>query len=392
MVAALDPGTKVLPVSLTRLAGDIPTGAIWLQEDEAPYFLVPCVVAGKTVRWTESDNKIESLEAFDRIFRDEFKKLGFKTGGDPTNLFEDQKTAGLQIGALIKALRVKTCKTANLLEILVSGSGVMDVEWQIYSVTEARVLARVTTEGGFAVKPRKDFDPFLLVGGVFAENVRRLAADPEFRRIVTAGEPVAQTPLASGLDVRVSAGNRAASLPDAVKRVVTIFAGDAMGSGVVISDDGYVLTNHHVAGGSGQVRVRWQDGSSTVGEVVRSDARRDVAIVKTEPRSAGLSIRSTAAQLGETVFAVGTPLDKNFANTLTRGIVSGTRLIDGLPMIQSDVAIDHGNSGGPLLDEKGQILALTVSRVEPDGVGHDINFFIPIADALKALGVQQPAD
>jgi len=57
-------------------------------------------------------------------------------------------------------------------------------------------------------------------------------------------------------------------------------------------------------------------------------------------------------------------------------------------VIQSDVAIDHGSSGGPLLDEKGQIVALTVSRAEPDGVGHDINFFIPIADALKALAIQ----
>ena len=161
-----------------------------------------------------------------------------------------------------------------------------------------------------------------------------------------------------------------------------------MGSGVVISDDGYVLSNHHVAGSSGKVRIHWADGTDTVGEVIRGDARRDVALIKTQPRQPGLAIRSAPAQLGETVFAVGTPLDKKLANTLTRGIVSATRLVDGLPVIQSDVAVDHGNSGGPLLDEKGQIVALTVSRYEPDNVSHNISFFIPIADALAALGLK----
>jgi S1-C subfamily serine protease len=135
------------------------------------------------------------------------------------------------------------------------------------------------------------------------------------------------------------------------------------------------------------VRVRWADGTESIGDVVRSDARRDVALVRAAPKASPLAIRNTPLQLGETVFAIGTPLKAEFANTLTRGIVSGTRLIDGLPMIQSDVAIDHGNSGGPLLDEQGRITALAVSRYEEDGVGHSINFFIPIDDALKALNL-----
>ena len=180
----------------------------------------------------------------------------------------------------------------------------------------------------------------------------------------------------------------AVPIATAVKSVVTIFAGEGFGSGVLISQDGYILTNHHVAGSNGRVRVRWADGTETVGEVLRGDPRRDVALIKVSANGAPLPIRTSAAQLGETVFAVGTPLDKTLANTLTRGIVSGTRLIEGQAVIQSDVAIDHGNSGGPLLDEKGQIVALTVSRYEENNVGHDISFFIPIQDALNALGLK----
>jgi S1-C subfamily serine protease len=180
----------------------------------------------------------------------------------------------------------------------------------------------------------------------------------------------------------------AVPIAGAVKSVVMIYAGDGMGSGFVISPDGYVLTNHHVAGDRGQVRVHWADGSDTVGDVVRADRRRDVALIRTNAKAAALPIRMQQAQLGEGVFVVGTSLDKELQNTLTKGIVSANRLYEGLTFIQSDAAIDHGNSGGPLLDERGQVLDLTQWTYSPDGVSHNLNFFIPIDDALKALALE----
>ena len=383
-------GVQVQPVSLTRLAGNIAAGTPWFQEASPPYFLMPCILTEKPIRWSEADNKIGGFEAFERIFRDELKKAGFRAGGDPTNLFEDQKAADLQVGALINMLRVRTCATTSV-STVTGGTGVMEVEWQIYSVTQAKILARITTRGGFEIKSRRDFDLTPLIRGIFGDNVARLAADEQFRRLVTLSAPtvVAPTvPTTSAVKIALAPGDRVTSLASAVKSVVTIYAGDGLGSGVLVSDDGYVLTNHHVAGSSGQVRVHWPDGTDTIGEVVRGDPRRDVALVKTTAKGPALAVRRTGAQLGETVFAIGTPLDKQFASTLTRGIVSATRLVDGLAMIQSDVAVDHGNSGGPLLDEKGQIIALTVSGYQPDNVSHNINFFIPIVDALAALDLK----
>jgi serine protease Do len=180
-------------------------------------------------------------------------------------------------------------------------------------------------------------------------------------------------------------------LNDAVNSVVSIFAGESLGSGVLISSDGYILTNHHVAGASGRVRIRWADGAESVGEVIRGDARRDVALIKASPRAVALSIRHTPAQLGETVFAVGTPLDKELAGTVTRGVVSSNRQLDGQSWIQSDVAVTHGNSGGPLLDESGALLGLTDWGVAPNGVSANLNFFIPIEDALRALALKPGA-
>ncbi len=379
---------RTLPIALTRIAGNIPAGTAWaeLSAGSVPW---PCKPK-ELVKWEEADNTLPT-ETFARVFRDEIKAAGFATSGDPNNLFEsDTAKPEYQLGALITNIKLRHCyREALPFKEFWDTSLVMSVEWQFYSVTQARVIARLTSSGGFETKTKDPSFVEVLSGG-FADNVRRLTNDEQFRRLVTSGAPASAAPAAAAAPISVTFASAAQPVPlnIAVKSVVTIFAGEGMGSGVLISSDGYILTNHHVAGSNGRVRVRWPDGEDTVGEVIRGDPRRDVALVKTAARGAPLGIRPAPAQLGETVFAVGTPLDKQFATTLTRGIVSATRLIEGLPVIQSDVAIDHGNSGGPLLDEKGQILALTVSRVEPDGVGHDINFFIPIAEALKALDLQ----
>jgi serine protease Do len=265
----------------------------------------------------------------------------------------------------------------------------MDIEWQIYSMSQGKVVARVTTHGGFNMKPQKKEDYGRLIGEAFTDNVLRLAADERFRQLVTGGAPATAPPPTASLRFVPAVGT--VPVGAAVKGVVSIFAGDGLGSGVLISPEGYILTNHHVAGDGGRVRIRWSDGVDTIGEVVRSDRRRDIAVVKTTPRAQALVIRHTPVQLGETVLAIGTPLDKELAGTLTRGIVSANRMLQGQSWIQSDVAVTHGNSGGPLLDEKGAIVGITAWGVEPNGASANLNFFIPIEDALTVLALTPQA-
>jgi S1-C subfamily serine protease len=387
--APLPVGVKPRPISLTRIAANIPPGTPWADEAlvGGPVPL-PCGLdRGVQVSlWKEADNRIESIETWDRVLRQELTLAGFRAGGDPTNLFEQQQTSDLQLGALITDLRLRSCLQSSIAGDTLGGSTVMSVEWQVFSVAEGRVLARISTRGGVVLKQTKGGTALGLITGAFGDNVRRLAADPQFRQLVTSSTsrpPAALAPTS----LRLASAEGSVPLATAVKSVVSIFAGDGLGSGVVISPDGYILTNHHVAGADGQVRIRWPDGTDTVGEVVRGDRRRDVALIKATPKAVALPIRRTPVQVGESVFAIGTPLRKEFANTLTRGVVSATRELEGQSMIQSDVAVDHGNSGGPLLDEQGRIVAITVSRYEPDGVSRNINFFIPIDDALKALAL-----
>jgi len=172
--------------------------------------------------------------------------------------------------------------------------------------------------------------------------------------------------------------------------VVTVFAGDGHGSGFLIDGRGYLLTNEHVVRAAQRVRVRFESGSETIGAVVGTDARRDVALVKLDNVPAnGLPIRLERPEVGSEVYAVGSPLDEKLSATVTKGIVSAYRTEDGLEFIQSDVNILPGNSGGPLLDRNGNVVGISEAiRMFAEDVPAGIAFFIPIAEALKSLDIR----
>lgn len=382
VVAPLDAGASVAPITFARIAANIPDGKVFAKFLKPLPCLTPAIARADELHWRSKMNQFASSD-FEGIFRDELAKAGFKVSGDPNNLFQSgDETTDLQVGALITDFQVRGCYPA-------SGSGVVEVEWQVYSTTADKVLARFPTRGG--VRGEKADQPGELLVALlhksFAENVRQLAADPRFRRLVLNASLSDNAPTTSSrpLVIAYRSDGKALTLTDAAKGAVVIFAGSGMGSGVLISADGYILTNHHVAGESGRVRVRWADGSETVGQVLRSDRRRDVALIKVDaPKGRPLAIRRTPVDLGETVFAIGTPLSDELQNTVTRGIVSATRKLDGQTFIQSDAGMTHGNSGGPLVDEKGAVVGLA-DLTSDNSKGSTLNFFIPINEALKVL-------
>jgi prepilin-type processing-associated H-X9-DG protein len=295
----------------------------------------------------------------------------------------------LQVGAMIRSFRLQTC---TRLRDNTEGSASIEVEWQVYSAEEGKVVAKVTTSGSYSTDDTANRIIERLLNGAFKRAAQDFADDSTLLRIVRTGQVKREaatplTPLAIALPAP-----RQTPIAQAGSAVVSIVLADGHGSGVLVSSDGYILTNRHVAGESGKVHVVWADGHESSGVVLRADRKRDVALVKVDaPKAQPLTIRHEAAQLSETVFAIGTPLEKELSGTLTRGIVSGLRITDGQPFIQSDVSINHGNSGGPLLDEKGQIVGLAVSGLFAGEAPMGVNFFIPIDDALKVLALTPQA-
>lgn len=382
-VPPLPAGQTARPVALTRVGS--------LLRDEqvigTSLYGVICVEAFN-LRWKEVADDFVGLK---ELFGEELKAAGFRPDMDPADLFADTRNSrtDLQVGAMLRSVDARLCE--NLTSR--TGSMTLTVQWQVYSTLRREVVATIeTTRGVKDVKIASKQQSRSLGQAAFAENVRALLVDERFRQLVTSPDPVGST-VAEAAAPKVAirlAGARGGpvTMAQASGSVVAIFAGGGHGSGVLISSDGYILTNEHVVGTAQTVRVRWSDGFETTGTVERSDKRRDVALVKTSPRGRDpLGISRGMPALGSPVFAIGTPLEPNLQNTITRGVVSGTRIIDGFNFIQSDTPVTHGNSGGPLLDEKGAVVGITQSGIDP-AKGSSLNFFIPIGDALDFLALE----
>jgi S1-C subfamily serine protease len=348
----------------------------------------------KLMTWDSGASEGER-ESFARVFNDELKKAGFVAQRGESLFDESSGSADLKAGVLIDQLNGRFCVDCpNMFNRNgIPGTVVMTAHWEIYSSLDRRVVAKITTSGGadYKSKLQGNFLPVVFEG--FRENVRQLLASEDFRRVVTGAAGTRSTlPAAPLADIPVNAPTTRVPVAQASRSVAVVYAADGQGSGFLISADGYLLTNQHVVGGSKYVKLKWSNGTETLGEVVRVDRRRDVALIKTDAQGrAPLSLRLGAVQQGETVFAIGTPLDDSLQNTMTKGIVSAERMEKGLRFVQSDAGINHGNSGGPLLDEKGAVVAIAVSGLLPDSHQMGLNFFIPIDDALKALSLTPDA-
>jgi S1-C subfamily serine protease/AAA+ superfamily predicted ATPase len=173
--------------------------------------------------------------------------------------------------------------------------------------------------------------------------------------------------------------------------VVTIKLDGGTGSGFFISRDGYLLTNQHVVEDNKFVTIKLTTGREMPGEVLRSHKARDVALVKVNESSmSALALQLDPPDVAAEVYAIGSPKGERHATTITKGIVSAYRTVDDLQLIQSDAAIHGGSSGGAMVDRFGNVVAVSVSglTVTADKMGSSINFFIPIADALKFLAVE----
>jgi serine protease Do len=174
------------------------------------------------------------------------------------------------------------------------------------------------------------------------------------------------------------------------------------GTGFVYKVDGntaYILTNNHVVSGASKVKVKFTNSKVYEVKVVGSDEYSDIAVLsidKSDIISVASIGSSTNARLGDTLFTIGAPIDSEYSWTVTRGILSGKdRLVEisdssensstsnwVMKVLQTDAAINAGNSGGPLANSNGEVIGITNMKLVSDGV-EGMGFAIPIEDAIN---------
>ena len=165
---------------------------------------------------------------------------------------------------------------------------------------------------------------------------------------------------------------------------------EGIGSGFIINEEGYILTNYHVVKGAQEISVTLSNDVTTTAQIVNYDENQDVAMIKITDESVKIPATvelgdSDALQPGEEVIAIGTPLSTELSSTVTKGIISATSrsvaVESGVTMnlIQTDAAINAGNSGGPLVNTKGEVVGINSSKISGEAV-EGIGFSIPIND------------
>lgn len=192
--------------------------------------------------------------------------------------------------------------------------------------------------------------------------------------------------------IELDKSTTAQSLEDAVKAVVTVVAGHGHGSGCVISNDGYVVTNFHVAGAAPDVSVKIGNNYYDA-EVVRNNAKYDLTLLKVDRYfHQCLEIGSIDPDtVGASVYAIGTPLDIELEQTVTRGGVNGLNPIGGIDYLESRISVNPGNSGGALVDSDGMLIGVVNAKIVPKEGDH-LGLAIPSFHLFDELLLQYPKE
>jgi serine protease Do len=344
--------------------------------------------ASQDIRFTQEFVNLVTRDV-QRVVNKELTAAGYGRAIENESVFAGNTpppSADYELGATLIDSQFYACERDKIMQ----GTMWVQMRWELFSPKLQKVVYSVTTEGS-AELVDAERQPFTeLTQRTFASATRNLLADPalaeQLRKALDAKDASAS---ANSPLLRIAQrGSGTQKLQDRVPQlqssVATLFSGNGSGSGFFIQADGYLLTNHHVVGDAKYVKVKLANGRELVGEVLRSDRARDVALVKTEAVAlAPMELASDEARAGDDVYALGSPLGETFASSLTRGVISGTREVEGQRWLQSDVKILPGSSGGPLLGKDGTVVGMTSRGLGAGMVG--INLFIPIRDAMKTL-------
>jgi len=400
-VMDLDPA-KLAPIELQRVVINVPPGSqIGVSYDDM--LCGGMYVNGAIHRNLNEVNDSPLLRA---AFYEEMERIRFNLAGNPKKLFaQENDRAEFILGAEVTRIVLNVCERVNLLNGFPlgrqSGDGLIDVRWQVFSNAEQRVVHTTTTQGYARQAEAVPGGPAWIFRNAFAAAAGRLAGDAKFVGLLRRDQYVRNADPAPVADETL----RIARIPlhtDPIARnaalvrnaAVTILIGEhGHGSGFFITNEGHVLTNHHVVGDAKVIPVRLSNGTTLSGRVLRSHAARDVALVKIDAvDTRALPLRMKPVDVLEEVYAIGTPIARELSTTVTKGIVSAERRSapgTGLPRIQADVAIQGGSSGGPLLDAAGNVVGIAVAGVSGANKRNaGLNFFIPIEDALEKLRIE----
>ncbi len=385
--------TKIKPIAITKITAKMRRGTI-IGEVGAGTLCLPMGRRGE-IQWSSgSSYSLNSDELLD-IFREELEANDWPVVGSTDDLFSGYDISGAEvlIGAKIINIETKLCAPwLGFGNPDTQGSMQLEVEWQVYSPQRKTLIGTLITKGSHVIdKTGRDTLYELLVYS-FGVSINNLLANQQFYNYVEKSAGLLAVPNIVDKQKINNKFINFLSIEEATEAArnstVTIRTSTGHGSGFAIGDGSYILTNSHVIGEAKNVTIILNGGITLSAPVISNSKTRDVAVIKLDNlRLSPMHINKNIPVSASKVYAIGSPIDEQLSGTVTSGIISGTRILDGLNWIQSDTPINPGNSGGPLIDDKGSVIGISTAGIQSGGSQVGLNLFIPISEALSFSGI-----
>ncbi len=343
-------------------------------------------------------------ESFDRKFYDIIMRSGIPTRTTTGVSLFNQQNARKQlpryiIGAQILSYQVNFVVGEKIKKLNVgriTSSLIMGIEWQVMDKSTGKIVLKYSNKGishtrsnnGISADNLTAFENSLID---FLRNGKldELIKNTEDSYLILKNDQIDSVKQNLVLlTTRPQIYNNFGELIKAVApSCVTIITDGGHGSGAIIDPRGYILTANHVVDGTNSIIIKFENGIELTAKLVRSDFDADVALLKIEGNNfKAVPISLDEVNLGEEAYTIGTPVEIELGQSISKGMISGKRLIENQTYIQLDMSVSPGNSGGPLLNSKGEIIGIIQKKMVGKGI-EGVGFAIPIKKAIQVIGV-----
>ncbi len=323
-----------------------------------------------------------------------------KTFEVDNSVFKNNANIELARLGFLDTLKTTGLKQAATIDLTYEITRITEYKFGDYCFVELKILVKLPESFGlnqnkiYTVKSKIGYDEspenFANNRELIADAVSRVALyllkdesiHTYFSSQETINKPIVPT-------LTIAAKSTAINLESAAQAVVTVVNESGHGSGCFIGNDGFIITNYHVvADDSLHLKVVFQNGISKPAVIIKTNPVADLALLKCDTIVHNpLVFSPTPANIGSDVYAIGTPKDIHLGQSLSKGIVSGKRTIDGRNLIQSDASVNEGHSGGAMVNKEGYLVGIICSKLVGIGV-EGVSFAIPASEIEKLIAIK----